>query len=142
RRMTRYVLRRLLLAVPTLFGIAVVVFLLVHLAPGSPGLGAGTLRRTTGRAAEEMRRLYGLDRPLPERFGKWISRVVRFDLGESLVDHRPVAERIREALPHTLLLSASALLLALVDPLPLRVVAGGHPEGKFDLVPLLRLFVF
>ena len=66
----RYMLRRLLLAVPTLFGIAVVVFLLLHLAPGSPGLGgADSLRRTSGRAAEEMRRLYGLDRPLPERFG-------------------------------------------------------------------------
>ena len=46
-----------------------------------------------------MRRLYGLDRPLPEQFARWIGRVARLDLGESFVDHRPVAERIREALP-------------------------------------------
>ena len=131
--MTRYLVRRLLLAVPTLFGIAVVVFLLVHLAPGSPGLPGGeSLRRPTGRAAEEMRRMYGLDRPLPERFGNWLSRVARFDLGDSFVDHRPVAERIREALPHTLVLNGLALLLALAIAIPLGVVAGGNPEGTFD----------
>ena len=129
--MTGYILRRLLLAVPTLFGIAVVVFLLVHLAPGSPG-AAQTLRRPTGRAAAEMRRLYGLDRPLPERFGLWISRVVRFDLGDSFVDHRPVSVRIREALPATLLLNGLALALALAIAIPLGVIAGGNPEGAFD----------
>ncbi|HEY4228947.1 MAG TPA: ABC transporter permease [Thermoanaerobaculia bacterium] len=139
--MIRYVVRRLLLAVPTLFGITVVVFLLVHLAPGSPGLaGEGSLRRTTGRAAEEMRRLYGLDRPLPERFGQWMSRVARFDLGESFVDHRPVSERIREALPNTLLLNGTALLLALLIAIPLGVVAGGHPEGTFDRASSAALF--
>lgn len=139
--MSRYVLRRLLLAVPTLFGIAVVVFLLVHLAPGSPGLGGpGSVRRTTGHAAEEMRRLYGLDRPLPERFGKWLWRVARFDLGESFVDHRPVSERIREALPNTLLLNGSALLLALAIAIPLGVVAGGNPESAFDRVSSGALF--
>jgi hypothetical protein len=127
--------------VPTLLGITIVVFLLVHLAPGSPGLaGAGSLRRTTGRAAEEMRRLYGLDRPLPERFAKWMSRVARFDLGESFVDHRPVSERIREALPNTLLLNGSALLLALLIAVPLGVIAGGNPEGGFDRVSAAALF--
>jgi peptide/nickel transport system permease protein len=139
--MIRYVARRLLLAVPTLFGITVVVFLLVHLAPGSPGLGGeGSLRRPSGRGAEEMRRLYGLDRPLPERFAKWMSRVARFDLGESFVDHRPVSERIREALPNTLLLNGTALVLALLIAIPLGVIAGGHPEGTFDRVSAAALF--
>ncbi|MEP6993606.1 MAG: ABC transporter permease [Acidobacteriota bacterium] len=139
--MTRYVLRRLLLAVPTLFGIAVVVFLLVHLAPGSPGFGTGqSLRRTTGHAAEEMRKIYGLDKPLPERFGLWLSRLARLDLGESFVDHRPVSERIREALPHTLLLNGLALALALAIAIPMGVVAGGTPEGSFDRVSGAALF--
>ncbi len=138
---TAYVLRRLLLAVPTLFGIAVVVFLLLRLAPGGPGAGgADSVRRVSGRAAEEMRRLYGLDRPLPEQFALWIGRVARLDLGESFVDHRPVAERIREALPHTLALNGLALLFALAFAIPLGVVAGGNPEGAFDRASGVALF--
>ena len=139
--MTRYVLRRLALAVPTLFGILIVVFLLVHLAPGSPvsgGPDAG--RRLTGRAAEEMRRQYGLDRPLAERFGLWVSRVARLDMGESFVDRRPVGERIREALPYSLLLNGVALALALGIAIPLGVAAGGRPEGAFDRVSSAALF--
>jgi peptide/nickel transport system permease protein len=138
---TRYVLRRLALAVPTLFGIVVVVFLLVHLAPGSPVAGSPDAgRRVTGRAAEEMRHQYGLDRPLAERFSLWISRVVRLDLGESFVDHRPVGERIREALPYSLLLNGIALALALAIAVPLGVAAGGRPEGAFDRISSAALF--
>jgi peptide/nickel transport system permease protein len=132
--LTRYILRRLLLAVPTLLGIVVLVFLLVHLAPGSPitARGADGGRRVSAQAAVEMKRLYGLDRPLPERFGSWISRVARLDLGESFVDRRPVSTRIREAMPYTALLNGTALLLALAIAIPLGVAAGGKPEGPFD----------
>jgi peptide/nickel transport system permease protein len=139
--MTRFILRRLILALPTLFGIIVIVFLLVHLAPGSPISGTGeALRRPTGRAAAELRKLYGLDRPIPERFGAWASRAIRFDLGESFVDRRPVAERIREALPNTLFLNGVALALALSVAIPLGVVAGGRPDGAFDRVSAAALF--
>lgn len=132
--MTRYLVRRLLLAVPTLFGIVVLVFLLLHLAPGSPmsALGGESGRRMSQRAAGEMRRQYGLDLPLPERFAAWLVRVVRLDLGESFVDHRPVGERIREALPLTLLLNGLALGLTLAVAIPLGVAAGGRPEGPLD----------
>ncbi len=139
--MIGYVLRRLLLAIPTLFGICVIVFLLLHLAPGSPTSGGpDSLRRSSGRAAEEMRRLYGLDRPLPEQFGRWIGRVARLDLGESFVDHRPVSQRIREALPHTLVLNGLALLLAFGLAIPIGVMAGGNPEGGFDRLSGAALF--
>jgi peptide/nickel transport system permease protein len=132
--MIRYLTRRLLLAIPTLFGIVLLVFLLLHLAPGSPvsGLGGESGRRVSAKAAEEMRRAYGLDRPLPERFASWIGRVARLDLGESFVDHRPVASRIREALPYTLELNGLALLLTLAIAVPLGVAAGGRPEGPLD----------
>ena len=141
-KLIRYLVRRVLLAIPTLFGIVVLVFLLLHLAPGSPA-SAGSAesgRRVSAAAREEMRRLYGLDRPLPERFGKWIGRVVRFDLGESFVDRRPVSERIREALPATLALNGLALFLTLAIAVPLGVVAGGRPEGPFDRVSAVALF--
>jgi peptide/nickel transport system permease protein len=130
---TAYILRRLFWAVPTLFGISVVVFLLLHLAPGSPGAGgADSLRRASGKATAEMRRQYGLDRPLPEQFASWMGRVARLDLGESFVDHRPVSERILEALPHTLALNGLALFFALALAIPLGVVAGARPESVFD----------
>lgn len=140
--MTRYIGSRLLLAVPTLLGIVILVFLLLHLAPGSPvsALGGESGRRVSQKAALEMRRLYGLDRPLPERFGRWISRVARLDLGESFVDHRPVLARIREALPYTLLLNGLALLLTLSIAVPLGVAAGGRPEGALDTVTGTVLF--
>lgn len=132
--MIRYAARRIAAAVPTLFGIVVLVFLLLHLAPGSPmtAMGAESGRRVSQRAAEEMRRQYGLDRPLPERFAKWIWRLARLDLGESFVDRRPVATRIREALPYSLLLNGLALLLTLAIAVPLGVAAGGKPEGLLD----------
>jgi peptide/nickel transport system permease protein len=141
--MMRYVARRVLLAVPTLLGIVVLVFLLVHLAPGSPvsATGGGEAgRRVSGRAAEEMRRLYGLDRPLPERFAGWIGRVVRMDFGESFVDRRPVMERIGEALPYTLLLNGLALALTLSVAIPLGVAAGGRPDRLFDRFSSAVLF--
>jgi peptide/nickel transport system permease protein len=142
RAMTRYVLSRLAAAVPTLLGIVVLVFLLVHLAPGSPvtSLGGEGGRRVTGQAAVEMRRLYGLDRPLPERFGLWLGRVARLDLGESFVDHRPVGARIREALPYTLALNGIALLLTFAIAIPLGVAAGGRAEGLFDRTSGVVLF--
>jgi peptide/nickel transport system permease protein len=139
----RYVLRRLALAVPTLFGIVVLVFLLLHLAPGSPASAAGspdTSRRMSAEAREEMRRLYGLDRPLPERFVRWIGRVVRFDLGESFVDRRPVSERIREAFPATLALNGLALFFTLAIAVPVGVAAGGRPDGAFDRTSSVVLF--
>lgn len=141
--MISYVLRRLALAIPTLFGIVVLVFLLLHLAPGSPASAAGSAesgRRVSSAAREEMRRLYGLDRPLPERFVGWIGRVVRFDLGESFADRRPVSERIREALPGTLVLNGLALFFTLAIAIPIGVAAGGRPEGVFDRTSAVVLF--
>jgi peptide/nickel transport system permease protein len=143
RALIRFLVRRIALAIPTLFGIVVVVFLLMHLAPGSPASaigGAESGRRVSAAAREEMRRLYGLDRPLPERFVQWLGRVARFDLGESFVDRRPVSERIREALPATLALNGLALLLTLALAIPIGVAAGGRPEGPFDRTSAVVLF--
>jgi peptide/nickel transport system permease protein len=140
--MTRYVASRVLLALPTLFGIVVLVFLLLHLAPGSPVSAAGgeSGRRFSQKAAQEMQRIYGLDRPLPERFAKWIGRVARLDFGESFVDHRPVLDRIGDALSYTLLLNGLALLLTLAIAIPLGVLSGGRPEGALDTAAGALLF--
>lgn len=139
----RFLVRRIALAIPTLFGIVVVVFFLMHLAPGSPASALGSAesgRRVSAAARAELRHLYGLDRPLPERFVRWLGRVARFDLGESFVDRRPVSERIREALPATLALNGLALFFTLAIAIPLGVAAGGRPEGPFDRTSAVVLF--
>ncbi len=140
--MIRFLVRRLALAVPTLFGIVVLVFVLLHLAPGSPSASGSfeSGRRASAAAREEMRRLYGLDRPLPEQFARWIGRVARFDLGESFVDRRPVSQRIREALPATLVLNGLALFFTLALAIPIGVAAGGRPESLFDRTSAVALF--
>jgi peptide/nickel transport system permease protein len=97
-------------------------------------IGGESGRRVSQRAAEEMRAQFGLDRPLPERFAKWVGRVARLDFGESFVDRRPVLDRIAEALPYTLVLNGLALLLTLAIAVPLGVAAGGRPEGPLDRV--------
>jgi peptide/nickel transport system permease protein len=139
----RFLVRRIALAIPTLFGIVVVVFFLMHLAPGSPASALGSAesgRRVSAAARAELRHLYGLDRPLPERFVQWLGRVARFDLGESFVDRRPVSERIREALPATLALNGLALFFTLAIAIPLGVAAGGRPDGPFDRTSAVVLF--
>jgi peptide/nickel transport system permease protein len=103
-------------------------------------LGGESGRRVSVRAAEEMRKVYGLDKPVPERFALWIGRVARLDFGESFVDRRPVTDRIREALPYTLALNGIALLLTLAVAIPLGVAAGGRPEGRLDRVSSAALF--
>jgi peptide/nickel transport system permease protein len=120
----RYVAKRIALAVPTLIGLVLCVFLLLRVAPGDPASAAGrqTGRRVSPAAALALRRLYGLDRPLPSQIVSWFSRAARLDFGESFQDHRPVSRRISEALPFTLGLNAAALLLTIAIGVPLGVL--------------------
>lgn len=131
--MWRYGLVRLLWAVPTLLGIVVAVFLLLHLAPGDPGAAAraGNLRISRDAAAA-LRRLYGLDRPLPAQLASWMGRAARLDFGQSFQDHRPVIRRILEALPYTLVLNLLALLLTLGIAIPLGVEQARRRGTAFD----------
>jgi peptide/nickel transport system permease protein len=130
----RYTVRRLLLAVPTLAGIVLAVFLLLHLAPGDPGSAAGRAagRRISPSAAAALRRTYGLDRPIGEQLISWYSRALRLDFGESFQDHRPVSARILEALPYTVVLNVGALLLALSIAVPLGVEQARRAGSAFD----------
>lgn len=132
--MTRYLVRRGLLAVPTLAGIVLCVFLLMRIAPGDPASAAGRLssRRVPRASAEALRRLYGLDRPVAVQIGRWFSRAARLDFGESFQDHRPVVRRIAEALPYTLALNALAFLLAVSVAVPLGVAQARRAGSFFD----------
>jgi len=126
--MTTYLIRRILLLVPTLFGITLLTFLLIRLAPGNAALLKGGMGENGGRAmTDEVReqtiKLYGLDKPPLVAYGDWIGRCLRLDLGESWVDHRPVLEKIGERLPLTISLAGSALLISYLVAIPLGIAA-------------------
>src|ERR1700677_4156140 len=126
--MTTYLIRRILLIFPTLFGITLLTFLLIRLAPGNAalikgGMGENGGRAITAEAREQIIKLYGLDKPPLVAYGDWISKCLRLDLGESFVDHRPVTEKIAERLPLTASLAGSALLLSYFIAIPLGVAA-------------------
>lgn len=122
--MIRAALGRLLLVPPTLLGITLVTFLLVHLAPGDPAsLRAGVGRGVTAEVIAENRALAGLDQPLAKRYGAWLWRSARFDFGVSLRDGRPVREAVLEALPRTALIGLAAALIAFGLAVPLGAFA-------------------
>lgn len=132
--MLSYALRRFMGVVPTLIGISLVTFVVINLAPGDPTelSSGGTMRRVSRQALEQMRHLYGLDRPILVRYGIWLRRLAQLDFGNSFADHRPVLDKILERLPATLQLNVLSLVLALLVSVPLGVVAAVRQNGVFD----------
>jgi ABC-type dipeptide/oligopeptide/nickel transport system permease component len=133
--MTAFVARRLLLAIPTLFGVLVVAFLLLYVAPGDPVqamVGERADPETIARLRAELR----LDDPLPIRFGHYVNGVVRGDLGRSYITNRPISRDILERFPKTLQLAGAAMLLASVVGVSLGVFSARHPGGWIDRIAL------
>jgi peptide/nickel transport system permease protein len=105
-----YIVRRLLLGIPTLLGVTIIVFSLMHLAPGDP-INAMLPPDTPQEVVQMMRQQMGFDRPLPVQYGLWLTRVVQGDLGRSIATRRPVIEDIRSALGNTFFLALAAAFL-------------------------------
>lgn len=141
--MKRYLARRLASTVVTLAGIVLAVFLLIHAAPGDPALlyaGVHPGERVSEAVLAEIRMEHGLDRPLPAQLAAWTARAARFDLGESILHRRGVADLIGERLPPTLLLNGLALLLAVVIGVPIGVASATRPGSFFDRASAATLF--
>jgi len=130
--MTAYFLRRILIALPTLLGVVVLVFLMVRLAPGDPAvLLAGEF--ATPETLEAIRARYGLDRSLPEQFFIYMGALLRGDLGESARSRRPVLEELKTYFPNTLELALAAILVAVLTGIPLGILAALRPGSGLDL---------
>jgi len=123
--MLRFILRRLLLAIPSLFGLLLLTFLLIRVVPADPAAALAGDNATPAQVAD-IRRQYGLDRPLYEQFVVYLGQVARFEFGESAYSRRPVALDIKQRLPATLELTITALLLAITLGIPLGTVAAVH----------------
>jgi ABC-type dipeptide/oligopeptide/nickel transport system permease component len=121
--MTTYILQRLVHAIPVLIGISIFSFLLIHLIPGDPvQVFAGDKPLTPERAAE-LRHAYGLDRPLVVQYLDYAGKALHGDLGTALRGQRPVLDSILEALPSTIQLTLSALVIATILGVSLGILA-------------------
>ena len=130
--MLTYLLRRILIAVPTLLGVVLLVFLMVRLAPGDPAiLLAGEF--ATPETLEAIRTRYGLDRPLPEQFALYLGALLQGDLGESARSRRPVLEELKTYFPNTVVLATAAILVALATGIPLGILAALRQGSWLDL---------
>jgi len=140
--LTGYVVRRLLQAVPVALGVTILVFFLIHLVPGDPARTILGNQATAPRVAL-LRNDWGLDRPLPIQYEKFMSRLVHGDLGSSLFYGVGAGHLVLQRLPVTLWLICFGALLSVLIAVPLAVVAATHrdriPDHVVRAVPLVGL---
>ena len=132
--MRQYILKRLLLMIPTLFGVAVLVFLMLRVAPGDivelKYAGTGTF--APKEALELERAQLGLDKPLWQQFLNWMWGIVRFDFGNSMWTGRPITQEIGIRLELSLELALMATLVAIVLSVPLGTIAAFKQDTWVD----------
>lgn len=131
---TRYLLRRVLLMVPTFVGITLLTFVVAQWAPGDPFQLDLETAGPSQAAIDSQRAASGLDAPVPVQFARWFSRVVRFDFGRSLVDQRLVIDKLTEAMPRTVLVAGLALVLGFGLAVPLGVQLAVHRRRRWARV--------
>ncbi|NCY23685.1 MAG: ABC transporter permease [Alphaproteobacteria bacterium] len=126
-----YLIRRLIYAVPIALAVGFVCFMLVQIAPGDP-INAIVPPDAPQDVVDQVRRDYGLDKPLPVQFGIWLLKVVQGDLGRSLATGRPVWSDLQSAIGNTLTLAASASLLGFMLGCVLGGLAGTFRGSILD----------
>lgn len=129
--MLSYLLRRLILVLPVAFGVSVICFLLVQIAPGDP-LTAIMPVDATAEEQAAMRAAYGLDKPLPIQYAIWIGNLLQGDMGKSIATGRPVAQEVFGAVQNSLLLAVSAAVIAFPIGIFLGFLAGYFRDTLLD----------
>lgn len=141
--MLSYLAKRLLWMVPVLFGITLISFVIMHLAPGDITSTESSLNpRISNEARERLREAYGLDKPIPVQYGMWLERLAHLDFGNSFApDGAPVMQKIDEHLPITLLINVLAMLLILAAAIPVGVLAAVRAHSLADRITSLLVFI-
>ena len=135
--------RRCAQFIPVFFGFTVLSFTLIHLAPSDPvsvRLSLGGIA-VDPAAAAQMRTEMGLDRPLPIQYGDWLMRFLHGDMGTSYRSDRPVSALLLQALPYTLAIAASAMLLTLLISLPLGIAIAAYRNSALDCIVRFLTFI-
>ncbi len=140
--MTTYLFKRILMMVPLLFGITLITFMVIHLAPGEPvEMQVAMSPKASAEARDRMRKFYGLDKPLTVQYVTWVTRLAKLDFGRSFApDNRPVLDKIRDRIPITLSLNLISLVLEFGLAIPIGVLAAVHRDTLLDKG--VTLFVF
>lgn len=133
-------LRRFALSIPTLFGVLVVVFLLLYVAPGDP-VQAMVGERADPATIARLRADLRLDDPLIVQFAHYAGGILRGDFGRSYITNRPIIQDIAERFPRTLLLATAAMLLATLSGITIGVLAAIRPNGWFDRTALALTYL-
>ena len=129
--MLLYIAKRIVLAIPVVIAIALVCFLLVHIAPGDP-LVSVLPPDASQDLAEQMRKAYGFDRPLPVQFGIWVWNALHGDLGTSIASGRSVTEEVMRAVVNTLRLAVVASMIGFFFGLLFGIMAGYFRDSWID----------
>ncbi|MFZ5908322.1 MAG: ABC transporter permease [Nitrospirota bacterium] len=149
--MIAYLLKRILEMIPTLLGITILSFLIIHLAPGKPTDVLTEMNpKITPEARERLEKYYGLDKPLYIQYGLWLKRIVQFDFGDSFsTDRRPVITKIWDTkqplmerrLFITFFINALSMLLIFLIAIPIGVFSATHQDSFSDKVTTVTVFV-
>jgi peptide/nickel transport system permease protein len=137
----RYLLRRLLIAVPSLLGISIILFTVLALAPGDPFGELASNPNVPPEVAAGLRAKFGLDDPIALRYLRWLSAMMHGDWGFSFVSRMEVDTLIRQRLPATLLVIGFSQVLALLIALPVGVYSAMRPYSVFDQIANLAAFI-
>ncbi|MEC4806032.1 MAG: ABC transporter permease [Jaaginema sp. PMC 1079.18] len=132
--MTRYLINRILIAIPTLIAISLAIFLILALAPGDPMGEFASNPAMTAEVRENIRRSLGLDRPIYIRYLKWVWAFLQGDLGYSFTSRSPVIELIIQRLPTTLWIVGSAYLISVIFAVPLGILAAVKRYSWLDRI--------
>jgi len=139
--MSKYVLRRLLISVPSLVGISIVLFAVLALAPGDPFEELATNPNVPPEVRANLRLQFGLDDPIAIRYVRWFASMLKGDWGFSFVSRVNVDTLILQRLPTTLFVLGSALVLGLVVALPVGVLSATRPYSIFDQIATTLAFI-
>jgi peptide/nickel transport system permease protein len=145
--MKKYILKRLLLIIPTMLGITLITYGMIRLAPGDYttlrlGMDSALKTGSIGKEIlEQERKLYGLDKPIIVGYVEWLGKFMRLDFGTSRKDGRPVATRIAEALPITLILNIISMIIMYIVSIPLGILSAVKKDSTYDRISSLILFI-
>lgn len=137
--MRGYIFRRLLQTLPTLFGITVISFVIIHIAPGSP-IGMQLNPKVSPRVVRQMLENYDLDKPLHIQYVRWLKKLFAGKL-YSFKDGKPVIAKIKERLPATLILNITSIILIFGFAIPLGVFSATHRYSLMDNIGTLLAYI-